>query len=48
MMSLMWNLKHKTKLIDTENRLMVARGRGVGARAKWVKGVKRYKLPIIK
>ena len=28
----MWNLKYvyKAKLIDTENRLVVARGRGVG------------------
>ena len=39
----MWNLKHnKTKnprLIDTENRLVVARGGGRGW-AKWVKGIK--------
>ena len=42
----MWNLlKNKIKLIDAENRLVVARG---GWWAKWVKGVKRYKLPVIK
>ena len=46
----MWNLKNKTKqnknkLIDTENRLVVARG-GEGW-AKWVKAVKRYKFPVI-
>ncbi|MPX07483.1 hypothetical protein C0133_08915, partial [Moraxella catarrhalis] len=29
----MWNLK-KTKLTDTENRCMVARGRGVGEMGK--------------
>jgi len=41
--------KIKTKnpeLIDTENRLMVARGRRVGRWSKWVQGVKMYKLPI--
>ena len=38
------NKKHKNKLIDTWNRLVVARGRG----AKWVKGIKRYRLPVIK
>ena len=43
------NKKHKNKLIDTWNRLVVARGRGGGAMgAKWVKGIKRYKLPVIK
>ena len=49
----MWNLKTKTKpkqykieLIDTENRLVVARG-GEGW-AKQVKGIKRYKPSIIK
>ena len=48
----MKNLKNKTKqqknkLIDTENRLMVARGNRFGGWAKWVRGVKRYKLPVI-
>ena len=45
----MWNLKKKikNKLTDTDNRLMVVRDRG-GRWAKWVKGVKRYKLPVIK
>ena len=32
---------------DTENSLIVARGGG-RRWAKWVKGVKRYKLPVIK
>ena len=45
-------LKNKrTKLIDTENRLVVAIGVcvGVGTRGvKRVKGVKRYKLPVIR
>lgn len=35
----------KTELMDTENRLMVARG---GGWVKWVKGVTRYKLPVIR
>ena len=40
--------KPKNKLLDTENRLVVARdsGRGWGV-SKWVKGVKRYKIPVI-
>ena len=42
----MWNVKQKVKLIDTENRLVVARGGGL--QMKWVKVVKRYKLPVIK
>ena len=33
----------KPEFIDTENRLMVARGRG-GDGAKWVKVIKRYKF----
>ena len=33
--------------IDTENRLVVVRGRGYCS-VKWVKRVKRYKLPVIK
>ena len=37
----------KNKLMDTENRLVVARGRGWGL-AKWVKVVKRYELPVKK
>lgn len=50
----MWNLKQankqtnrRYKLTDTENRLVVARGRG-RARAKWVKVVRRYKLVVIR
>ena len=48
----MWNLKTKQaskqikiELIDTEDRLAEV---GIGAWMKWVKGVKRYKLPVIK
>ena len=37
--------QRKTKVIDRENRLVVARG---GKRAKWAKKVKMYQLPIIK
>ena len=39
----------KTELIDTENKLEIARARG-GERgwAEWVKGVKRYKFPVTK
>lgn len=38
-----------TELIHTDNRLMVARGGGGGAGwKKWLKRVKRYKLPVIK
>ena len=51
----MWNLKikqmnkqSKTKLIHTENRWVVARGEGVEEWVKWVKGIKKYKLPVIK
>ena len=38
--------QNKTKRIDTENRLMVARWGGVGW-AKWVKWAERYQLPDI-
>lgn len=30
----MWNLKHKNKVIDTENKLVVARGGEWGRREK--------------
>ena len=43
----MWALKKKKrthKLIGAENRLVIARG----GWAKWVKEVKRYRLPVIK
>lgn len=43
----MCNLINKTKLIDTETRLEVARD-GQGGWAKQVKRVKRYKLSVIK
>ena len=38
----------KQKLTDTENILVVARGNVDQDQVKWVKVVKRYKLPIIK
>ena len=37
----------ETKLIDTENKLVVARGRK-GVRAEMSKDVKRYKFLVIK
>ena len=39
---------NKPKLIETENRRVVARDGGAGVQAKWVKGVKRYKIPVMK
>lgn len=38
--------KSQTKLIDIDNRLVIARGRGLQV-GKWVKGGKRYKFPVI-
>jgi len=35
-----------TQFINTENRLVVARGGRYGGWAKWMKGDKRYKLPV--
>ena len=42
--------KKNPELIETENRLVVARCWGVGVMewAKWVKGVKKCELPVIK
>ena len=37
----------KTGLIDTENRLVVARGRGVGEHLEKGEGGQRYKPPVI-
>ena len=37
----------KTELIDTEKRLVVARGGGVGV-GEMGEGSQRYKLPVIK
>lgn len=47
MISLTRGLKQDTQLIDTHNRLVVARGWGEKweKRVKWVNG---YKLPVIK
>ena len=51
MLSYTWNLnnnKAKTpELSQRENILVVARGEELGW-TKWVEGVKRYKLPVIK
>ena len=49
MISFTYRILKKT-LKDTENRLVVARGRegGGGEWAKWVRGVKKYKLLVIK
>lgn len=53
----MWNLRSKineqteqnrNKLIDTKNKLIVARGEKGRGRAKWVKESKRNKLPVTK
>lgn len=33
--------------MDTENRLVGAMGWGAGV-GKWVKGIKRYKIPVIR
>ena len=50
----MWNLKNKTneqtkhKTHGYREQTVVTRGRGVGEWAEWVKGIKRYKLPVIK
>ena len=38
---------NKIKLIDTENRLVIAKGGG-WSWEKWVKRAKIYKLPVIK
>ena len=44
----MWNLKYGTSepiyITDTENRLMVAKGKGGGSGMGWKFGVSRYKL----
>ena len=47
----MWNLENnnnKSKLIDTENRFVVARGRVGGGGKNGQKGVKKYRLPVTK
>ena len=38
--------KNRNRFIDTENKLVIAGGEGVGGWAKWVKGIKRHKLPV--
>lgn len=37
----------RNRLIDTENKLVVAGGRKVEGRVKQVKGIQRYKLSVI-
>lgn len=51
----MWNLKKqmnkqrksRIRAINTENKLMVARGKGRGGWAKWMKGNGRNRLPVM-
>ena len=46
---LICGVKNKPKLIESRNRLVVVLMRLAGGMGmKWVKGVKRYKLPVIK
>ena len=42
----MWNLK-KAELLETESRMVVARGWGVGVENREM-SVKGYKLPVIR
>ena len=42
------NKQNRNRLINTENKPMVARGEGEGGQTKQVKGINRYKLPAIK
>ena len=50
----MWNLKNKinkqngNRVIDAENRLMVARGERFGGLGEKGEGIKKYKLVVIK
>ena len=53
----MWNLKKKTneqtwlnrnRVIRTENKQAIARGRGVGVWEKQVRDIKRYRLSVRK
>ena len=39
--------KGRTRPVNTENKLMVAGGEEVGGWAKWVKGSRRYKVPVL-
>ena len=40
------NKENRNRLIDTENILMVARGRGVGGMGERCEGIKKYKLVV--
>lgn len=42
------NKQSRNRLIDTENKEVVARGEGVGRQVTQIKGIKRYKFPAIK
>ena len=42
------NKQIRNKLIDTENKLMVASGRKVGGRGEKGESMKKYKLTVIK
>ena len=51
----MWNLKNKineqtkqNRLANTENRLMVIRGRGAGVLGEKGEGTKKYRLVVTK
>ena len=53
----MWNLKNKVnentsqnrnRILDTENKQVVARGERDGRGKKWVREIRRYKLPVAK
>ena len=46
-----WNLKtnkvDRNRLINTENKLVAARGKEVEGWVKWGEGIKQYTLPVI-
>lgn len=48
MKSAMKKTQTNNKLIETEDRFVVARAKELGGWMKWVTVVKRYKFPVIK
>ena len=42
------NKQNRIRLIDTENKLMVARGRGHGRLCEKGEGIKKYRLVVAK
>ena len=44
----MMTIKTRNTLINMENKRVVARAERAGIWSKWVKRIKRYKLPVIK